>query len=212
MPNTYRVTASSLHIRKEPTTDSESIGFLREGELVEVTGSSEDRNWYHIRATNGHEGWSSYKWLVAAGSVPESGQGFPWMPIARGELGVKERPGSGNNPRVVEYLNSTDLDSDSASSDETPWCSAFVNWCVERSGNEGTNSAWARSWLDWGRRTEEPVPGCIVVFSRGANSGHVAFYVSRDGDSIRVLGGNQSDQVCEASYPKSRLLGYRLPG
>jgi uncharacterized protein (TIGR02594 family) len=208
----YRVTASSLHIRKQPSTDAESWGFLREGDIVEVLGSSEDRNWYRIRAADGREGWSSYKWLVAAGDAAPNGHSYPWYGIARAEMGVKEKPGSGNNPRVVEYLNSTDLDSDSAGSDETPWCSAFVNWCVEKSDNEGTNSAWARSWLDWGKRTDEPSTGCIVVFSRGTNSGHVAFYLSKDDDSIRVLGGNQSDQVCEANYPKSRLLGYRIPG
>ena len=50
---------------------------------------------------------------------------------ARGELGVQEDTGPGSNPRVIEYLHSTTLEGGAASTDETPWCSAFVNWCVD---------------------------------------------------------------------------------
>jgi uncharacterized protein (TIGR02594 family) len=137
---------------------------------------------------------------------------FPWMPIALHEMGVKETPGAGNNPRVVAYLRSTSLDADQAAQDATPWCSAFVNWCVEGCGIPGTNSAAARSWLTWGRAVAVPRRGCIAVFSRGTG-GHVAFYVGMSTAlaQILVLGGNQTDCVCISGYEKSRLLGYRLP-
>lgn len=36
--------------------------------------------------------------------------------------------------------------------------------------------------------------------------------MSKSVTQIKVLGGNQSDQVCEATYAADRLLGYRLPG
>lgn len=65
---------------------------------------------------------------------------FPWMSIAVSEIGQKEVPGTGNNPRVIEYLESTDLDAVSASKDSTFWCSAFVNWCVEKAGYAGSNA------------------------------------------------------------------------
>jgi hypothetical protein len=39
----------------------------------------------------------------------------------------------------------------------------------------------------------------------------VAFYVSETATHIKVLGGNQSNQVKESNYPKSRLIGYRWP-
>ena len=42
-------------------------------------------------------------------------------------------------------------------------------------------------------------------------SGHVAFFVSRSAQTIKVLGGNQSDAVSIAEYPAGRLLGYRIP-
>ena len=79
----------------------------------------------------------------------------PWLEIAEREQGVAEVPGAGDNPRVVDYLMSTTLGSLENQNDETPWCSAFVNWCMEQAGIKGTNSAWARSWLDWGKEPEE---------------------------------------------------------
>lgn len=131
----------------------------------------------------------------------------PWMDIAKGELGVKEKRG-GENPRIISYHAVTTLKS---TEDEVPWCSSFVSWCLERSGIESTKSAWARSYLNWGKKLERPKYGCVVVFSRGTDSGHVAFYLSEGTDFVTVIGGNQSDSVCETSYPKSRVLGYRWP-
>ena len=211
--NKFAVTPTSLHVRKQPDIDSKSIAIIHKGDEVQVSDTSGDGLWYLVTTKTGKKGWSSYKWLVPAGqeTADNSGEEYPWFAVAKRELGVAEDLTSDDNPRVVEYLNSTDLDSASAHNDETPWCSAFVNWCVETTGNEGTNSAWARSWLNWGKPTTKPVPGCIVVFNRGASSGHVAFFIRENSDAIRVLGGNQSDKVCEANYPKSRLLGYRIP-
>ncbi len=95
--------------------------------------------------------------------------------------------------------------------DETPWCSSFVNWCVEQSGFRGTDSALARKWLDWGQPLSGR-EGAVTVFSRdfaGPTSGHVAFYWDTSGSTPLVLGGNQSDQVSINGYPKADLLGFR---
>jgi len=137
----------------------------------------------------------------------------PWMEIARQEEGVKEVPGSGDNPRIVEYLQSTTLGTPENENDETPWCSAFVNWCVIQVGFEGTNSAWARSWLDWGQEADwnNLQGGEIVVLSRGTSSGHVGFYTDSTDETVTLLGGNQNNQVCEAEFSQSRILGIRVP-
>lgn len=134
-----------------------------------------------------------------------------WLRVAFSEVGVKEYPGGAAHPSIVRYHQSTHLDSTMALSDETPWCSSFVNWCFEKVAINGTNSAWARSWLSWGTDLKYPRKGCVVVFSRGTSSGHVAFFLKEVGENILVIGGNQSNSVCEALYPKSRLLGYRWP-
>lgn len=133
------------------------------------------------------------------------------MPIALAEQGQIEVPGDADNPRIVEYLKSTTLPPELAAQDETAWCSAFVNWCVEHSGHKGTRSAAARSWLEWGKAISIPRRGCIAVFSRGESSGHVAFYMCSILHNYIVLGGNQANRVGVNDYDRARLLGFRVP-
>lgn len=133
-----------------------------------------------------------------------------WLAIAEKEIGTHEIAGEQDNPRIVEYASCTSLH---ACDDETPWCSAFVNWVMKQAGYKGTNLANARSWLDWGAPLAKPVPGCVVILRRGAPpSGHVGLYVSDvASDFIKVLGGNQGDQVKYSNVPKEDVIGYRWP-
>jgi uncharacterized protein (TIGR02594 family) len=132
-----------------------------------------------------------------------------WYQIALAELGVKEVSGTGNNPRILEYHSATSLKS---RSDEVSWCSSFVNWCFRECGIKGTNSALARSWLDWGKEVKEPYKGCVVILSRGlAWQGHVGFFVEENGSMIGLLAGNQGDAVSIEYFPKSKILGFREP-
>lgn len=145
----------------------------------------------------------------------------PWFATAMGELGVKEYDGAADNPRIVEYLQVCHFDNDGnigdygAENDETPWCSAFVSYCLERAGARSTRDARARSYEDYGTSLVAPIRGCIVVLERGAvGSGkrHVTFLDRADGDGIICLGGNQKDKVCKARYPAARVITYRWPG
>jgi uncharacterized protein (TIGR02594 family) len=134
-----------------------------------------------------------------------------WYNKAIHELDVAEIVGKKHNPRIIEYHQETTL---KAKTDETSWCSSFVNWVFQSSGIKGTRSATARSWLNWGITLEEPKKGCVVIFWRGSVSGwkgHVAFYVRENDKYVYVLGGNQSNRVSIAKYKKSRILGYRWP-
>jgi uncharacterized protein (TIGR02594 family) len=137
----------------------------------------------------------------------------PWLEIAESKLGEHEIAGTAANSFIVECLESTTLGAPDNQSDETPWCSAFVNWCITQAGLEGTDSAWARSWLEWGREpeTDNEWEGAICILSRGATSGHVGFVVDWDEDKVKLLGGNQSDSVSYAWFPMERVLGYRVP-
>ncbi len=134
----------------------------------------------------------------------------PWYTRARGEEGVREIPGRAHEKRVVAYHATT---SGGEASDEVPWCSSFVNWCMECEGFEGTDRKNARSWLTWGEPVTSPYEGCVAVFARGTNPahGHVGFFVRYSGPNVVVLGGNQSNQVRESEYPQRRLLGFRQP-
>ena len=129
-----------------------------------------------------------------------------FLDIALKEIGVKEIPGKGHNSKIVEYHSHTKL---KATEDEVPWCSSFVNYCIDKAGYRGTGSAMARSWLNWGHPSAFR-RGAIVIFERGnPPNGHVALCLRDLGNEIEVVGGNQSDSVCIARYPKSRVLGYR---
>jgi uncharacterized protein (TIGR02594 family) len=143
-----------------------------------------------------------------------------WLDIAEIEIGVTETPGPGNTDRVLEYHRSTNLARIAAGKDQTPWCSSFINWCLEQAGYVGTDSAAARSWLSWGMELPEPWLGCITVIQRieagpdgatgSATGNHVALYL---GPGLRLLGGNQADRVKISVFTPARykVLGYRWP-
>ncbi|MGH6921371.1 MAG: TIGR02594 family protein [Geminicoccaceae bacterium] len=144
-----------------------------------------------------------------APEVP-SGNTVPagWMKIARAEEGVGEAGPGRSNPRIESYHATT---SGGAAQDSVPWCSSFVNYCITKSGLVGTNSKLARSWAQWGADSERR-PGSIVVLERGRPPhGHVGFFVGRDDDRIRLLGGNQGDRVSIASYEAARVIAVRWP-
>ena len=140
---------------------------------------------------------------------PVGAGNFPWMAIAEQEraAGVKEtRP---SNPRIEEYFATTTY---GKHPDSEPWCSAFANFCVTKANIEGTNSALALSWLDWGIDADKLVPGCIVILERGSpGHGHVGFYVGEDATAYHVLGGNQGDTVSVARIAKDRCIARRWP-
>ena len=215
--NTRIVNASGLRLRDAPFLSAAVLGVLPRGTLVELLELTDEERWSRVLTGNGkRSGWMASKYLIepyepTAPKTPT--EEFPWMPIAMSEKGVRETPGTGNTPRVLEYLRSTDLEHELASEDSTPWCSGFVNWCVEKSGYAGTNSAAARSWLSWGKEIARPRRGCVAVFQRGKLGGHVAFYLSKGqtGAGIDVLGGNQGDRVSVDCYDVNLLLGYRVP-
>ena len=134
-----------------------------------------------------------------------------WLSIANAEVGVACYPVGQSNPRITEYHDTTNIP---GYDDKASWCSSFVNWCLAQAGINGTGSALARSWLDWGQALSEPLPACIVVLSREDPSswkGHVGFYLRSDAQHIYLLGGNQLGQVREHFYPLDCVLAYRWP-
>jgi uncharacterized protein (TIGR02594 family) len=146
---------------------------------------------------------------------------YSWMRVAHAELLVHELalPGQ-HNKRIIEYHQTTTL---KATDDETPWCSSFVNWAMEKAGFAGTDSAAAKSWLDWGVKLPVPREGAITVVKKktgstnaaaGTASGfHVAFLVYANPGTVRLLGGNQSNKVKYSDFPLTawEVRGYRWP-
>jgi uncharacterized protein (TIGR02594 family) len=136
-----------------------------------------------------------------------------WITLALAEVGTKEIRGDEDNPRIKEYIGATGAGANQH--DETPWCSAFINFIMRNAGFPTTRRLAARSWLTWGSPCEAK-PGAICILWREdkeGNKGHIGFYMrdSADGKSVVLLGGNQGNKVCEHEYPKSRVLAYRWP-
>lgn len=130
---------------------------------------------------------------------------------ALSHVGLKEFTSKGkHNPAIVNMFAA--IGHEWVKDDETAWCAAFVNYCLKTAKYSHTGKLNARSFLDYGVKTETPTQGDIVVFwrsSRDSWKGHVGFYVSEDKDNIYCLGGNQNNMVNVTAYPKYRLLGYR---
>lgn len=145
-----------------------------------------------------------------------------WLEVARRELGIHETPGPKATERITEYLKTTTVPKGMSESDETPWCAAFVNWCMIQAGVHGTNSAMAASWRSFGVPCE-PKPGAVVVIQQkvqgkdpatGSTSGmHVGFFLEQDAGGVVLLGGNQHDSVKISRFPSSAYLvkAYRWP-
>nr|WP_199043501.1 CHAP domain-containing protein [Dyella sp. ASV24] len=130
------------------------------------------------------------------------------------------------NPLIVDFFSATD---DHAVNDMVPWCAAFVNWCLVRTGGKGSGSPSSQSFLGASfTPTSVPRVGDLVVFTcydlqgKDLGIGHVAFLRALPrGDTIPVVGGNQSldghsSIICERDYPvacrTSRLVdGQRIP-
>jgi uncharacterized protein (TIGR02594 family) len=117
-----------------------------------------------------------------------------------------EIQGPKHHPRIIEYLQSVRGLDEFHLTDETPWCSAFVNWCMAQAGAQRSHSPLARSWGSVGSPLLPGAPaqeGDIVVFHSRHNqiNGHVGFYITRDQDRLLILGGNQGNRVSYQWYP-----------
>lgn len=140
---------------------------------------------------------------------------YPWMVEAKKRIGIKETPGTGNNPVIMQWAKNIGQ-GNVYKADETSWCGLFVGDVIHSTFADEklpTNPLGARQWLTFGVQTT-PGVGAILVFWRGSRDGwqgHVGFYVGEDATNYYVLGGNQSDSVNITKVAKNRLLGARAP-
>ena len=135
----------------------------------------------------------------------------PWLDIALAEEGTAEYPGPESNQRILEYIASTTYpDPEEQDDSRVPWCSCFVNWCVEQAGLPGTKSAAASSWREWGEELEYGEEGCVVVMTRPGGN-HVGFYMNENDYGVLVLGGNQGDRVSRAWFSWDRITNFKWP-
>lgn len=129
---------------------------------------------------------------------------------AASQMGQKEIYGKLDNPQIVDYFMATDY---GKTHDETPWCAAFINWCLRECGFERTRSAAAVSFLKWGvpLPVSSPVKGCIMVLEHPSGGHHVTLFQKEENSYYYGLGGNQANEVNISKWPKSELMknGFR---
>lgn len=133
-----------------------------------------------------------------------------YLRIARKDVGIKEIKGPQHHPRILEWLTRLKA---WWRDDETPWCGvALAGWLAEAGLPYPRAYYRALEWADYGRQSTAPLLGAIAVLSR-TGGGHVGIVtgVSGDRSKVRLLGGNQSDAVCEAWFDATRVVSYRLP-
>jgi len=94
-----------------------------------------------------------------------------------------------------------------------PWCGAFVaSACKDAGYDYPKNYASALAWAEWGAPLDGPRMGAVAVMTR-AGGGHVGIVtgITHDRKLIRLLGGNQDDEVRESWFAASRITHYRSP-
>lgn len=140
-----------------------------------------------------------------------------WLDEARALLGTREAPGKANNPVIMDWA--VDLDQ-WYPGDDVPWCGLFVAHCMAVGAPDepqGFNRLGARQWQRYGELVDldDPLPlGGVATFWRVDPDdwrGHVALITGQNDSHVRCIGGNQSNAVTEAWFPRSRLLGVTIP-
>jgi uncharacterized protein (TIGR02594 family) len=209
----HRALTDSLFMREGPGDNHPTVVDLKFNRVVIVDEISVDGKWKHCTNAWGESGWYPVERLAPLGAVAiqQSNEEFSWLPIAFAEFGTREIPGAQHNPRIREYLNSTDLAQKYPYlPDETDWCAAFVNWCIEKVGLPSMNSAVVNPWTKWGKAAQPPRRGSVTTFLWDDGWAHVSFYLGEIGNYVVCLGGNQSDAVWISVYHKKYVTSYRI--
>lgn len=130
--------------------------------------------------------------------------------IALKEYANDSWDGIKTNPEVLKYF--TEIGYDYIDEDETPWCAAFLNWVLRKCNIQTPNKLNARSFLEMGIITSQPVVGDLVILWRinpAGPYGHCGLFIKETETLVWILGGNQNSRVCIQAYSKNQLLGYR---
>jgi uncharacterized protein (TIGR02594 family) len=143
----------------------------------------------------------------------------PWLAWARKELGIHETPGPHSTARILEYrtIAGCDLKGDDG---DVAWCKIFVTAAFL-----SCDIPIQRNWMARSIESDShfvrligPAMGAVASYWRGnrrAGLGHIGFYVGETGSLVLTLGGNESDAVRKAFYPKAGnsmgLIGYYWP-
>ena len=153
---------------------------------------------------------NEFEWLNAE-------QGPRMIKEALALFGIEEDLSPRNNPRIMAWADEIGGNVDQVYvADAVPWCGLFMAIVAKRASKQVVKDPlWALNWGTFGKYTEIPMLGDVLVFNRitpdGKKAGHVGLYVGESDTHFWVLGGNQSDCVCIKAIEKQRLYVCRRP-
>jgi uncharacterized protein (TIGR02594 family) len=151
-----------------------------------------------------------YKWLETIGVLPKM------VAAALQYFGIKEIPGKGSNPVILDMAKGLGI-GNIYTDDDMSWCALFINHLIRLTGkpilqvgHDPYNYLRAKYMLNWGKQVQhgEEKLGDVLIFDR-EGGGHVGLYIAESGATFHVLGGNQSNAVTITEISKARLLGAR---
>lgn len=103
-----------------------------------------------------------------------------FVEISKWELGISEKTGEAD-----KYFREQGMRNSAKS---TPWCAAFINWCLKKTWLPGTNSNIAKSFVNL------------------VGTGHAGIKT----ESGRMINGNWGNKVAMSGLPKF-IVGYAIP-
>ena len=118
--------------------------------------------------------------------------------------GLSEVPGEVDDPTIKAWFAEMGFPQEH---DETSWCSLLMNITCKHLGFPYTGKLNARSWMRIGKQVLFPDIGDLSIFYRVKRTswqGHIGCFAGWNlaKDKIWTLGGNQSNKICHAAYPK----------
>lgn len=144
----------------------------------------------------------------------------PWMDVAWEQegAGVEEIGGPAAHKSIIGYFRT--LNRPDVTSDETAWCAAFYFYCLRQAGVDVSaipekDILLAASAAKLGTRLDGPRLACARISKRiegGRVVGHhVAFVTGWTATRVKLLGGNQSNKVCETEFKRNASDIYIWP-
>jgi len=106
--------------------------------------------------------------------------------LARNELGIREKTGNNDGPRVELYLASVGLKRGQ------PWCAAYVSWLFSKAGFLKPRSGWSPDLFPSARLARSALPGNVIgiYFPELKRIAHVGLIVSVRDDWVVSSEGN----------------------
>lgn len=132
----------------------------------------------------------------------------PWMAEMRRRAGLHEVR---DNAKLMEWLK---IGKYLGNPKELPWCGDAVETCFAKElplEPLPSNPFWAQGWVKFDKPLADAHVGAVGVIRWSASAGHVGIVAAATATQVCLLGGNQSNAITLAWFPRSKFIGFRWP-